>query len=117
MSSDNNLNSFIGLVVNENLAQAKEVLTTELQQRLSDALEAKFEEYAPTLFEKWDAEKADKNKDGTVSDWEKASTKWASKGKSKGKNDVEEDEEQPEEEEESETEDEEDAEDEETEED
>lgn len=113
MSSDNNLNSFIGLVVNENLAQAKEVLTTELQQRLSNALEAKFEEYAPTLFEKWDAEKADKNKDGTVSDWEKASTEWASEGE----NDVEEDEEQSEEEEESETEDEEDAEDEETEED
>jgi hypothetical protein len=106
MSQDNNINSFIGFVVNENLAQAKDILNSELQARLSAALDAKFDEYAPSLFEKWDAEKADKNKDGKLSDWEKASTEWASEG-SEGEEDVEEDEEQSEEEEEDETEDEE----------
>ena len=92
------LHSFINLVVNENLAQAKDLISDQLNKKLASALEAKFEEFAPSIFEKWDAEKADKNKDGEVSDWEKASTKWAGE---KGDSDVEEteDEEQSEEEE------------------
>jgi len=106
---ENNINSFINLVVNENLAQAKTLINDELNQRLASALEAKFEEYAPTLFEKWSAEKADKNKDGEVSDWEKASTQWASNGEN-ADNDQTENEESDDQEEESESEDQEDEE-------
>lgn len=73
----NELKSFINSVMNENLVQAKNIVADELNKRLGAALEDKFETYAATIFEKWDAEKADKNKDGKVSDWEKASTQWA----------------------------------------
>ena len=58
------LHSFINLVVNENLAQAKDLISDQLNKKLASALEAKFEEFAPSIFEKWDAEKADKNKYG-----------------------------------------------------
>jgi hypothetical protein len=109
MEDNKNITSLIGLIVNENLAQAKTGINDELNRRLASALEAKFDEYAPTLFEKWDAEKADKNKDGEVSDWEKASTEWASKGDSEDVEETE-DEEQSEEKEESESEDQEDEE-------
>jgi hypothetical protein len=105
MENSQNLQSFINLVVNENLAQAKEVLNNQLNQKLADALERKFEEFAPTIFEKWDAEKADKNRDGKISGWEEASTEWAegdndetkgekqSKKEEKGESEEEEDEE------------------------
>lgn len=102
---DNNTHSFINLVVNENLTQAKEIINDQLNKKLASTLEAKFEEFAPSIFEKWDIEKADKNKDGKISDWEKASTEWASKGED-GNVETPENEEQSEEEEESGTEDE-----------
>jgi hypothetical protein len=92
---DNSLKTFINLVMNENLVQAQHLIKEKLNEALTNALNEKYEAFAPTIFEKWDEEKADKNKDGEVSDWEKASTEWA------GGNDNEtEDEEQSEEEEE-----------------
>jgi len=103
---DNSLKTFINLVMNENLVQAQHLIKEKLNEALTNALNEKYEAFAPTIFEKWDAEKADKNKDGEVSDWEKASTEWAG-----GNNDETEDEEQSEEEEEGESEEEEDEED------
>ena len=55
MEDNKNITSLIGLIVNENLAQAKIGINDELNRRLASALEAKFDEYAPTLFEKLDA--------------------------------------------------------------
>jgi len=103
---DNSLKTFINLVMNENLVQAQHLIKEKLNEALTDALNEKYESFAPTIFEKWDAEKADKNKDGEVSDWEKASTEWA-----EGNNDETKGEEQSEEEEEGESEEEEDEED------
>ena len=54
MENSQNLQSFINLVVNENLAQAKEVLNNQLNQKLANALERKFEEFAPSIFEALD---------------------------------------------------------------
>jgi hypothetical protein len=102
---NNSLKTFINLVMNENLVQAQHLIKEKLNEALTDALNEKYESFAPTIFEKWDAEKADKNKDGEVSDWEKASTEWA-----EGNNDETKGEEQSEEEEEGESEEEEDEE-------
>jgi X-linked retinitis pigmentosa GTPase regulator len=99
---DNSLKTFINLVMNENLVQAQHLIKEKLNEALTNALNEKYESFAPTIFEKWDAEKADKNKDGEVSNWEKASTEWAG-----GNDDETEDEEQSEEEEEGESEEEE----------
>jgi len=103
---DNSLKTFINLVMNENLVQAQHLIKEKLNEALTNALNEKYEAFAPTIFEKWDAEKADKNNDGEVSDWEKASTEWAG-----GNDDETEDEEQSEEEEEGRSEEEEDEED------
>jgi hypothetical protein len=103
---DNSLKTFINLVMNENLVQAQHLIKEKLNEALTNALNEKYEAFAPTIFEKWDAEKADKNEDGEVSDWEKASTEWAG-----GNDDETEDEEQSEEEEEGGSEEEEDEED------
>jgi hypothetical protein len=103
---DNSLKTFINLVMNENLVQAQSLIKEKLNEALANALNEKYEAFAPTIFEKWDAEKADKNKDGEISDWEKASTEWAG-----GNDDETEDEKQSEEEEESGSEEEEDEED------
>jgi len=103
---DNSLKTFINLVMNENLVQAQHLIKEKLNEALTNALNEKYESFAPTIFEKWDAEKADKNKDGEISDWEKASTEWAG-----GNDDETEDEKQSEEEEESGSEEEEDEED------
>ena len=92
--------------MNENLVQAQSLIKEKLNEALANALNEKYEAFAPTIFEKWDAEKADKNKDGEISDWEKASTEWAG-----GNDDETEDEKQSEEEEESGSEEEEDEED------
>jgi len=92
---DNSLKTLINRVMNENLVQAQHLIKEKLNEALTNALNEKYEAFAPTIFEKWDAEKADKNNDGEVSDWEKASTEWAG-----GNDDETEDEEQSEEEEE-----------------
>ena len=67
MESSKNIKSFIQLVVNENLAQAKTVIDNELNQKLAHALGSKFEEYAPAIFEELDAvgeEDEDADNDG-----------------------------------------------------
>jgi hypothetical protein len=69
MDNTQNLQSFINLVVNEDLAQAKTVINNELNQKLASALEAKFEEFAPSIFEALDPvgeEDDDVNNDGKV---------------------------------------------------
>ena len=92
--------------MNENLVQAQSLIKEKLNEALTNALNEKYEAFAPTIFEKWDAKKADKNRDGKISGWEEASTQWAG-----GNDDETEDEEQPEEEEEGEPKEEEDEED------
>ena len=77
METNNQIHSFIRLVMNENLAQAQGVIRDTLNEKLNAALDEKFEAYAPAIFEEFDAKKADKNDDGTLSDWEKNSTEWA----------------------------------------
>jgi hypothetical protein len=104
---------FINHILNENFVEAKQIISDRLNKKLGTLLEEKFNSYASTIFEKWDAKKADKNKDGEISDWEKASTEWAETGEEgeDTENDETTDEESDEEEEEDESEDEEDEED------
>ena len=77
METNNQIHSFIRLVMNENLAQAQGVIRDTLNEKLNAALDEKFEAYAPAIFEEFYANTADKNDDGTLSDWEKNSTEWA----------------------------------------
>jgi hypothetical protein len=49
------INSFIKMVAEENLVQAQTILKEQLNQKLTQILNEKFENYAPTLFEKLDA--------------------------------------------------------------
>lgn len=104
---------FINHILNENFVEAKQLISDRLNKKLGAILEEKFNSFASTIFEKWDAEKADKNHDGEISDWEKASTKWAETGEEgeDTEDDETEDEESDEEEEEDESEDQEDEED------
>lgn len=74
MDHTQNLKSFINLVVSEDLAQAKTVISNELNQKLASALEAKFEEFAPSIFEALDPvgkEDEDINNDGKVDSTDK----------------------------------------------
>jgi len=102
---NSNAHSFINLVVNENLAQAKEVISNELNQKLASALEAKFEEFAPSIFEAAGAKPdfLDLDKDGNTSEPMKKAAKEAEGDK---QDDEAESEESDEQEEESESEDE-----------
>jgi len=95
MENTDQIHSFIRLVMNENLAQAQSVIRDSLNEKLSKALDEKFEAYAPAIFEERDPKLADKNDDGTLSDWEVNSTKWAEEGGEEGseENDEENDEE------------------------
>ena len=79
---NNNVHSFINLVVNENLAQAKEVISNELNSKLASALEAKFEEFAPSIFEAANAKPdfLDLDKDGDTDEPMKKAAKEAEEG-------------------------------------
>lgn len=55
METNNQIHSFIRLVMNENLAQAQNIIRETLNEKLSDALDEKFEAYAPAIFEALDA--------------------------------------------------------------
>lgn len=76
---NNNIHSFINLVMNENLAQAKDTISNELNQKLASALEAKFEEFAPSIFEAAGAKPdfLDLDKDGNTSEPMKKAAKEA----------------------------------------
>jgi len=50
----NNIISAIKSVLNENLVNAKNEFYEKLNEKLALAMESKFEEYAPTIFEKMD---------------------------------------------------------------
>ena len=103
---ENNIKNFINLVMNEELGKAQETIKTSLNDKLSEALSAKFEEFAPSIFEAMNAKPdfLDLDKDGDT----KEPMKQAAAQAKEGDEDVEEteDEEQSEEEEESDTEDE-----------
>jgi hypothetical protein len=73
----NNIHTFINQVVNENLAQAKETISNELNQKLASALEAKFEEFAPSIFEAAKPDFLDLDKDGDTSEPMKKAAKEA----------------------------------------
>jgi len=55
METNNQIHSFIRLVMNENLAQAQNIIRETLNEKLSAALDEKFEAYAPAIFEALDA--------------------------------------------------------------
>ena len=54
METNNQIHSFIRLVMNENLAQAQGVIRDTLNEKLNAALDEKFEAYAPVIFEELD---------------------------------------------------------------
>ena len=54
METNNQIHSFIRLVMNENLAQAQNIIRDTLNEKLSNALDEKFESYAPAIFEALD---------------------------------------------------------------
>jgi hypothetical protein len=54
METNNQIHSFIRLVMNENLAQAQNIIREALNEKLSNALDEKFESYAPAIFEEQD---------------------------------------------------------------
>lgn len=54
METNNQIHSFIRLVMNENLAQAQGVIRDTLNEKLNAALDEKFEAYAPAIFEELD---------------------------------------------------------------
>lgn len=127
--SNKSINSFIKMVAEENLVQAQTILKEQLNQKLVEALNEKFEVYAPTLFEaegeKLDPvgkEDEDVNNDGKTDETDeyllnrRKAVGQAIADKGEDTEDVEEDEEQSEEEEEGGSEDEESEEAEETEE-
>jgi hypothetical protein len=69
MENTDQIHSFIRLVMNENLAQAQTVIREALNEKLSAALDEKFEAYAPAIFEELDAvgeEDEDVDNDGEV---------------------------------------------------
>ena len=49
--SNEKINSFIKMVIEEDLVQAQNTLKEYLNDRLTDILQEKYEEYAPTVFE------------------------------------------------------------------
>ena len=57
METNNQIHSFIRLVMNENLAQAQGVIRDTLNEKLNAALDEKFEAYAPAIFEALDGKK------------------------------------------------------------
>ena len=59
--SNETVNTFIKMVIEENLVQAQATLKEYLNDKLTEVLQEKYEEYAPTIFE---AKKADKDYDG-----------------------------------------------------
>jgi hypothetical protein len=66
---DNSLKTFINLVMNENLVQAQHLIKEKLNEALTNALNEKYESFAPTIFEDLDPvgkEDEDVNNDGEV---------------------------------------------------
>jgi hypothetical protein len=66
---DNSLKTFINLVMNENLVQAQHLIKEKLNEALTNALNEKYESFAPTIFEKLDPvgeEDEDVDNDGEV---------------------------------------------------
>ena len=51
---DNSLKTFINLVMNENLFQPQSLIKEKLNEALTNALNEKYESFAPTIFEKLD---------------------------------------------------------------
>ena len=104
---DNSLKTFINLVMNENLVQAQSLIKEKLNEALANALNEKYEAFAPTVFEAAKPDFLDLDKDGDT----KESMKQAARQAEGEDEDEAEDEEQSEEEEEGGSEEEEDEED------
>lgn len=70
MANTDQIHSFIRLVMNENLAQAQSVIQEALNTKLSEALDEKFEAYAPAIFEELDPseEEGDEGDEGDEED-------------------------------------------------
>lgn len=101
---NNELKSFIGSVINENLVQAKTIIFDELNKKLGASLEDKFDQYASSIYESKGQKPdfLDLDGDGDT----KESMKKAAKEAEEGESDEAESEDESEEEEESESEDE-----------
>lgn len=92
---DNSLKTFINLVMNENLVQAQSLIKEKLNEALANALNEKYEAFAPTVFEAAKPDFLDLDKDGDTEESMKQAARQA-----QGDEDEAEDEEQSEEEEE-----------------
>jgi hypothetical protein len=71
---DNSLKTFINLVMNENLVQAQHLIKEKLNEALTNALNEKYESFAPTIFEDLDPvgqEDEDVNNDDKVDETDK----------------------------------------------
>lgn len=108
-----NIKKFIGLVAKEDLSKAQELIKDTLNEKLGIALNTKFEEYAPSVFEALDPvgkEDEDVDNDGDSDETDSyLKNRREAIGKAMGKDDkngMESDEEQSGEEEEEDTEDE-----------
>jgi hypothetical protein len=96
------LKHFISLVMDENLSQAQNLIQEKLNEKLGTALNAKFEEFAPAIFEAKDAKPdfLDLDKDGDTKESMKQAARQAEGEDEDEDEDEAEDEEQSEEEEE-----------------
>ena len=79
---ENNIKNFINLVMNEELAKAQETAKTSLNNKLNEALGAKFEKFAPSIFEAMNAKPdfLDLDKDGDTKEPMKKAAKEAEQG-------------------------------------
>ena len=100
MNTNNEITSVINSVLNEDLVQAKSKLQEILNDKLSNIMNEKFEEYAPTIFEAKGAKPdfLDLDKDGNTEESMKDAAEDAKEGENeddetKGKKQSEEEEE------------------------
>ena len=110
--SNETVNTFIKMVIEENLVQAQATLKEYLNDKLTEVLQEKYEEYAPSIFEAKGAKPdfLDLDGDGNTEESMKQAARQAKEGDDE--DEMESDEEQSGEEEEEESDDEADEEDE-----
>jgi hypothetical protein len=87
-TNNTNLSSLIKMVLNENLAKAKDTLSEKLNEKLAESMGSRFEEYAPTIFEGKKHKKSKKAKKDWDGDGKVESDKdevWGSRKKAANK--------------------------------
>jgi hypothetical protein len=87
-TNNNNLSSLIKMVINEDLAKAKDNISEKLNEKLAESMGSRFEEYAPTIFEAKKHKKSKKAKKDWDGDGKVESDKdevWGSRKKAANK--------------------------------